>query len=309
MSSILADIQSLSPGGIVELFELDTTNLPDGTKSYFHAGANAMNGPVIWQGISYASLPIEASGFDVTTSGTLPRPRIRAANIGGLFSAVNMETDDLVGCKIIRRRTLVKYLDVENWVFRNNTAQGATTSTITLDLNASDVDDYYNRATIHLLSGAGAGQQGVIADYDGAEKKVTIDGTWSTLPNSTTVFEIRHPDYGKNMADPNQHFPDDLWYVEQKINENKYIVEWELASAFDLQGVMLPYRQIIQDSCPWKYRGSECGYTGTAYFDLHDDPTTQANDFCAKHLSSCKARFPNQTLPFGGFPGAVRFEV
>jgi lambda family phage minor tail protein L len=108
-------------------------------------------------------------------------------------------------------------------------------------------------------------------------------------------------------ADPNQHFPDDIWFIEQKLSENKYIVEWELASVFDLQGVMLPHRQIIQDSCPWKYRGAECGYTGTSYFDLNDQPTTQSNDFCAKHLSSCKLRFGNQPLPFGGFPGAVRF--
>lgn len=119
---------------------------------------------------------------------------------------------------------------------------------------------------------------------------------------------------GNATADPQVQFPDDIWYIDVKKSENKLSITWELASAFDLQGVKLPRRQIIQNYCQWKYRGGECGWTG-GYVDINDNPcTSEADDCCAKKLSSCKARFitmlaaddNNVVLPFGGFPGATR---
>ena len=109
-------------------------------------------------------------------------------------------------------------------------------------------------------------------------------------------------------ADPNQHYPDDLWFVDQKTHEDRDLIEWELASVFDLMGVMLPARQITQNYCPWVYKGPECSYTGTNYLTTMDVPTTSNNDVCSKRLGSCKLRFgPNAVLPFGGFPGSIKF--
>lgn len=226
---IAADIQSLAPSAIVELFELDATNLPGGTIQRFHAGTNKLTSSVTWQGNVYVPLPVEAEGFDLTAKGSLPRPKIRVANIGGVFSQQVAEFDDLIGCKLTRRRTLVKYLDAANFPSGNPT------------------------------------------------------------------------------ADPNQHLPNDSWFVEQKISENRFVIEWELASVFDLQGVTLPSRQIIQNTCTWKYRGPECGYTANVYYDANDQLCVEANDFCAKRLTSCKVRHPDAVLPFGGFPGAIRY--
>lgn len=112
---------------------------------------------------------------------------------------------------------------------------------------------------------------------------------------------------GNPTADPNQHLPTDLWYVERKLSENRQMIEFELSSAFDLMGQQLPNRQIIQNSCPWKYRGTECGWNG-GYYDINNAPTTQTGDVCSKTLSACRTRFANISLPvrFGGFPGAVR---
>src|SRR6185436_7754424 len=39
-------------------------------------------------------------------------------------------------------------------------------------------------------------------------------------------------------------------------------------------GVMLPRRQIIQNICTWRYRGSECGYTGAPLWDGNDSEFT-----------------------------------
>jgi len=227
---ITAEIQSLSPSAIMEFFVLDMSNFEGGGVARFHAGTNKLQYPVWWQGVEYLPLPVEAEGFDVVTKGTLPRPKIRVANISGLFSAEVRQHDDLIGCKVTRKRTFARYLDAVNF------------------------------------------PGGVNAD-----------------------------------ADPNQFLPDDIWFVDRKTAENRYVIEWELASAFDVQGVMLPFRQVIQNSCPWKYRGPECGWMG-GYYGKDDKPAADAaHDYCAKRLSSCKARFGTNNLPFGGYPGAHRF--
>lgn len=230
---ITAEIQSLSPSAIMEFFVLDMTNFEGGGIAYFHAGTNGVQTPVRWQGIEYLPLPVEVEGFDVMTKGTLPRPKIRVANISGIFSAEARQHDDLIGCRVIRKRTFLRYIDASNF------------------------------------------PSGMNAD-----------------------------------ADPNQHLEDDVWYVDRKTVENRYIIEWELASAFDVQGVMLPFRQVIQNSCPWTYRGPECGWTGD-YYDKNDQVTyDSSSDFCAKRMSSCRARKrENGVIPFGGYPGAHRYDV
>jgi lambda family phage minor tail protein L len=68
-------------------------------------------------------------------------------------------------------------------------------------------------------------------------------------------------------ADPNVEFRRDIFYVERKVSENRDMVEFELVSSADVAGVKLPRRQIIQNTCVWKYRGTECGYTGGPLFD------------------------------------------
>lgn len=98
--------------------------------------------------------------------------------------------------------------------------------------------------------------------------------------------------------------------IEQKTLETHEVVEFELSSVFDLMGVQLPYRQIIKNTCPWKYRGPECGYTGP-YFDKNNQQTTMSGaDYCTKRYDSCNARrnyFANGVIHFGGFIGATRY--
>lgn len=113
-------------------------------------------------------------------------------------------------------------------------------------------------------------------------------------------------------ADPTAAFPDDVFFVDRKSAENKVAIEFELSASFDVAGVMLPRRHVVQNVCPWKYRvndgSSGCSYTGTNYFDANDQPVGSAGlDVCGKRLSSCQARFgttPVSFLPFGGFPAA-----
>jgi lambda family phage minor tail protein L len=231
--SLKADIQGLSPGAVIELFTLDLTrfNVPPGDEHVcFHAGTNALDGDVVWQGITYQRYPVSATGFEWKAQGTLPRPHFAVSNIAGVISALCREYHDMVGAPVTRHRTLARYLDAVNF------------------------------------------------------------------PN------------GNPSANPNESFPDDIFYINQKTRESLDVVEFELAVAFDVQGVQLPRRQVITNSCPWQYRGDGCGYAGGPVADINDTPTGDPNqDACGKRLHSCSMRFGAGWMPFGGFPGAGQY--
>lgn len=104
--------------------------------------------------------------------------------------------------------------------------------------------------------------------------------------------------------DPTAETPREIYYIDRKTLENRDVVEFELAAAFDLAGVRAPKRQCIANICQWVYRGAECGYTGTNYFNEKDQAVSSVSqDVCGKRLASCEARFGlNNPLPFGSFP-------
>lgn len=115
---------------------------------------------------------------------------------------------------------------------------------------------------------------------------------------------------GNPTADPNEAFPSELWYIEQKKAESNDVIQFELSSALDFNGVKLPRRQIVANVCWWLssggYRGAYCGYTGEACFDKNDKPVADPKlDQCGGRLTSCKCRFgEHNPLPFGSFPAA-----
>ena len=148
-----------------------------------------------------------------------------------------------------------------------------------------------------------------------------LDGTMTTLlllVNATTAgndlggAEVRRirtlKKYldGESAADPNARWPEERWFVDRKATESRDSVTFELASKFDLAGQKIPKRQVIANVCQWKYRSSECSYTGSNYFDVNGNSvSTLAEDVCGKRVASCKLRFGDTAeLPFGSFPGA-----
>lgn len=126
---------------------------------------------------------------------------------------------------------------------------------------------------------------------------------------------------GGEEPDGNSHFPIDIYRFEKKTVHNDQLVQWELASWIDQQGVMLPKRLIIRDYCSLIYRdGSSgtfdystatCPYTGAnKYTELNVATTSIPDDVCPKTLKACKLRFgANANLPFAGFPGVPKFRA
>lgn len=69
-------------------------------------------------------------------------------------------------------------------------AQGGTNNTVTLNADASSVDDVYVGQIVFLVSGLGQDQTGLITAYNGTTKVATIDRDWIINPSSITGYII-----------------------------------------------------------------------------------------------------------------------
>lgn len=121
-------------------------------------------------------------------------------------------------------------------------------------------------------------------------------------------LDARNFEAGNPAADPTQEKLQ-VWYIDAKNSETSEVVEFALSSPMDLQGLLIPTRQ-LHSLCTWcirnKYRtGDGCDYAGTRYFDRNNKPVSDPSlDQCNGTLTACKLRFgENNELSFGGFPG------
>jgi phage-related protein len=140
----------------------------------------------------------------------------------------------------------------------------------------------------------------------GVDYLLTEDSFALMYEDSTFIYqEVGNP---VGPPDPTAEFPREVYFVDRKSAENRNVVEFELASIFDMAGIRAPKRQCIT-RCQWVYRGNGCNYSGDNYFNASDEPVGSATlDVCGKRVDSCKARFgENSELPFGGYPGIGTF--
>lgn len=141
-----------------------------------------------------------------------------------------------------------------------------------------------------------------LAYDDLLQAKVTIH---DTLAN---YLDSRNFPGGNATADRTQEKVK-VFYIDAKSAETNESVEFTLSSPMDLQGLMIPTRQ-LHSLCTWcirnKYRtGDGCDYAGTRYFDKNNNPVSEPSlDECPGTLTACKLRHGDgNELPFGGFPG------
>lgn len=123
--TIKEDTLKLELSGRINLWKIDLT--PIGGSIYWLCNeVNQFNGNVVWQGQTYTAYPISASGFERSGVGPFPRPRLRVADVDGTIGALIQQYNGLVGGKVTRKQTLVKYLDAANFVGGNPTASAGT---------------------------------------------------------------------------------------------------------------------------------------------------------------------------------------
>ncbi len=122
---------------------------------------------------------------------------------------------------------------------------------------------------------------------------------------------------GEPDADPDQIFPKEVWIFEQKMEAHKALIKWRLSSILEQDGILLPKRIFLKETCIFKYRqyiddafvyvpeaDGGCPYAGTSYYDMNGNATTIDKDRCGHALPECVRRFgANTALPFMAFPG------
>ena len=91
---------------------------------------------------------------------------------------------------------------------------------------------------------------------------LTEDGDALLLEDDSSILlEPINP-----TEDFSAEFPREIYYIDRKSAENRELVEFELASIFDLAGVRAPKRQCIANICQWVYRSNECSYDPISSF-------------------------------------------
>ena len=187
MAIPVSELQSINPSSLIELFVLELfQNLHGSTDVLrFHSGTKLdTNVDIVWRGNTYQKFPVEASGFEFSSKGQIPRPIFKIANLVGLthdsqvltvsdlMIIVNQTTNqnDLIGAKFTRIRTLASSLDAVNFTGNSNPF-----------------------------------------------------GT----PNDDEL-------------------PQEIFFIDRKVQENRNFVEFELVSEIDLAGKKIPARQVLR---------------------------------------------------------------
>lgn len=126
------DVQSLEPGELIQLIEVDGSEFGMDTILRFHAYNINSEGwaaftdgnlpAIIWKGEMYEPYPYELADVELSSSGAQPTPTLSVGNVGGYVTSLCLSYDDLVKAKVRIRTTLAKYLDAANWEQGNPTA-------------------------------------------------------------------------------------------------------------------------------------------------------------------------------------------
>ena len=211
-----------SPLAVIELFELHLDLAVHGSNDIYRFFNGVLiqtqTGEIIYQGNTYMAMPIEADGFEyqVGQSG-FPRPTIRIGNMFSVISAlligVNATTygNDLTGAKVVRRRTLTRFLDDVN--FDNNTNPYVPTNgTLTHEempqeiyfvnrkiLETRDIVEFELAATLDLENVRGPKRQ-CLANICQWQYKGGPDGTVEGCPwRPGTTHDARYYDESDNL--------------------------------------------------------------------------------------------------------------
>lgn len=127
--------------------------------------------------------------------------------------------------------------------------------------------------------------------------------------------------YLDNGSAPNlgMSFPTEEYVIERKSSQSRHTVNFELSSFLDQQGLMIPRKLILRDSCvhtyrnwtgtSWNYTNVTCPYAAPSMYKPNGESTTDhSKDACGKKISDCKLRFGNNAvLPRLAFPGVGRY--
>ena len=130
---IISELQRVAPSQIITLYEVDVedllidqlvpydvTNKSDAVFR-FHNNLKLIQQDITWKGERYSAMPIQVEGYEFTTKGAAPAPKMTlGADDTDLeefrtFKVACRKLGDLIGAKVTRVKTFAKYLDEENF--------------------------------------------------------------------------------------------------------------------------------------------------------------------------------------------------
>jgi lambda family phage minor tail protein L len=100
---------SLTTEGLITLWQLDTRSL--GGPVFYFTSATDFETQIYWGGQLYSPIPMDASGFELTTRGAIPQPSVTISNLYGAGNLLLDSYKGLVGADIVRILTLRRFLD------------------------------------------------------------------------------------------------------------------------------------------------------------------------------------------------------
>ena len=77
---------------------------------------------------------------------------------------------------------------------------------------------------------------------------ITMNNPNTVQQTTTTSTTTQSNPFG--TPDPTAEFPQEIYFLDRKVNENRDIVQWEAISALDLVNVKLPKRIATRDIFP-----------------------------------------------------------
>jgi lambda family phage minor tail protein L len=138
--SINSHIHEIEPTTPIFLYEIDLNEIRPASISYpnkngpvkdgvirIHNDFNLFQinkGVIKWRGNLYFPFPIYGEQFDITSNGTIPTPKVKFSSqflddeFNSFYKYIRMqiqELKDIVGSKVTRRKTFVRYLSPDNF--------------------------------------------------------------------------------------------------------------------------------------------------------------------------------------------------
>jgi lambda family phage minor tail protein L len=143
-ASLNQENASLTPSTQIQLYEIDFSEIAPTTINFNYNGNQPINngifrvyndynlfnitsnpnGTIKWQNNYYYPFPIAAEGFEYSSAGTLPTPKVSISNLSAdgsnnsFYRYIRMQIQDLgdiIGAKFTRIKTFLKYIDGANF--------------------------------------------------------------------------------------------------------------------------------------------------------------------------------------------------
>ncbi len=113
---IAESLLDLQPTAVVTLWQLyyDLVNEPENSFP-FCPHTNGFNGPIIFGGLSYTPIACEIDGISQNTLNRIDRPTLRISNENYQISQLLRRKNDFKNARLVRIKTLLKFLDHENF--------------------------------------------------------------------------------------------------------------------------------------------------------------------------------------------------